>query len=61
MLNIKKAENIARIASAHNRAVVDLLIEKGIFTREELIQKTIELSTLSEKEFASIIENIDKD
>lgn len=60
-MEIKKVEHIARIASAHNRAIVDLLIEKGIFTKEELRQKTIQNTALTEGEFDSIIADIAKD
>lgn len=61
MIDIKKTEDIAQIAGAHNKAVIDLLIEKGIFTKEELRQKTIKLTGLSEAEFNRKIENIAKE
>lgn len=47
-MDIKEIENLALISSAHHLAIVDLLLEKGIFTKEELLKKTAERAGLTE-------------
>ena len=44
-------ELLAKIVGAHQKALVALLLEKGIITKEELRAKTIELTGLSEEDF----------
>ena len=48
--HIENINDLVLISTAHHKAIVDLLLEKGIFTKEELIQKTAELAGLTRTE-----------
>jgi len=58
---LEEVEAIALISTAQARAITTLLIEKGIFTKEELRQKTIQLAGLSEAEFDKKIQMIKRE
>ena len=47
-------EKIAKLSTGIHKAVISLLLDKGIFTREELRLKTAELSGLTEEEIKEI-------
>jgi len=56
MPKLTEIEALVKVSAAHSKAILHLLVEKGIFTREELKQKTMELAGLNEAEFKETLD-----